>query len=77
MANICKLTWKRPVAGQTRSHSMRAGKRWFKPNLITKNLKFDGGLTIKVKLSSRIYKKIVKLWNSDETLKTLFLQGML
>ncbi|MFT8229849.1 MAG: 50S ribosomal protein L28 [Enterobacterales bacterium] len=33
MSKICKITGKRPLRGNKRSHSMRATKRWFSPNL--------------------------------------------
>ena len=36
MANRSDLSGKGPRAGQKRSHSMHASKRWFKPNIIEK-----------------------------------------
>ena len=41
----------------TRSHSMRAGKRQFKVNLINKWIKLEDGSQVKVKINSRLYKK--------------------
>lgn len=33
MSQVCQVTGRRPVAGNNRSHSMRATKRRFMPNI--------------------------------------------
>ncbi|ADV33985.1 50S ribosomal protein L28 [Candidatus Blochmanniella vafra str. BVAF] len=33
MSRICRITGKRPINGNKRSHSMNATKRWFIPNI--------------------------------------------
>ena len=33
MSKVCQVTGRRPVAGNNRSHSMRATKRRFMPNI--------------------------------------------
>lgn len=33
MTRICKITGKKPMSGNKRSHAMNATKRWFIPNL--------------------------------------------
>ncbi|HBB04182.1 TPA: hypothetical protein DCZ39_04800 [Patescibacteria group bacterium] len=41
-----------------RSHSMRSCKRTFKINLIEKKVKLEDGSLLKVRVSSKIYKKL-------------------
>lgn len=36
MSKVCQVTGRRPVAGNNRSHSMRATKRRFMPNVQTR-----------------------------------------
>lgn len=36
MSRVCQVTGRRPVAGNNRSHSMRATKRRFMPNVQTR-----------------------------------------
>lgn len=36
MSRVCQVTGRRPVAGNNRSHSMRATKRRFTPNVQTR-----------------------------------------
>jgi large subunit ribosomal protein L28 len=57
MARICYFTGRKSRSGQTRSHSMRAGKRQFKVNLINKWVRLEDWSKIKVKINSRLYKK--------------------
>ena len=40
MSRVCVITWKKTAVGNTRSHSMRAVKRKFYPNLFYKNIMF-------------------------------------
>lgn len=54
MARICEITWKRTAVGNNRSHSMRATKRKFYPNLFYKNIKDpETGLVFKIKVSAK------------------------
>jgi len=39
MSRICEITWKKTSVWNNRSHSMRATKRKFYPNLFYKNIK--------------------------------------
>jgi len=59
MAKVCPITGKRPKAGNRRSHSNRATKRRFLPNLVTK----------------RVFDPVTKRWKrmriSTKALKTL------
>jgi len=58
MPRICYITGKGTKSGNTRSHSMRASKRTFKPNLIMKKIKLEDGTSATIKVSSKIYKKL-------------------
>ena len=58
MARICYFTGKGTKSGQNRSHSMRATKRTFRPNLLTKNFVWAEGSTMRVKINSKLYKKM-------------------
>ncbi|GHW02991.1 50S ribosomal protein L28 [candidate division SR1 bacterium] len=57
MARVCYFTGKKTVSGNQRSHSMRATKRAFKPNLINKRIRLEDGSSVKVKINSKLYKK--------------------
>lgn len=57
MARVCYFTGKKTRSGNTRSHSMRATKRSFKPNLINKRVRLEDGSSVKVKINSKLYKK--------------------
>lgn len=39
MSRICEVTWKKTSVWNNRSHSMRATRRKFYPNLFYKNIK--------------------------------------
>jgi large subunit ribosomal protein L28 len=58
MPRICDFTGRGTRSGNMRSHSMRATKRTFKVNLINKKVKLEDGSQIKVKVSSKVYKKL-------------------
>jgi large subunit ribosomal protein L28 len=58
MARICDFTGKGTTSGQNRSHSMRATKRTFKPNLIYKWVTFEDGQKMKIKINAKLYKKM-------------------
>ncbi|UFX83194.1 50S ribosomal protein L28 [Candidatus Absconditicoccus praedator] len=61
MARTCEVCSKGTVAGNNRSHSMRATKRKFKANLFTKNIDLGDGFKVRVKICSSCYKKLSKL----------------
>lgn len=58
MARVCYFTGKRTTHGNQRSHSMRQTKRPFKVNLINKRIRLEDGSSIKVKINSKLYKKM-------------------
>ncbi|MFZ2151095.1 MAG: 50S ribosomal protein L28 [Candidatus Absconditicoccaceae bacterium] len=58
MPRVCYFTGKGTTSGNNRSHSMRATKRTFKPNLINKKVTFEDGTKATIKISSKIYKKL-------------------
>lgn len=61
MSKICPLTGKRPSTGNNRSHSMRATKRRFEPNLQTKTITDPRtGQKTKMKLSTSALRTLVK-----------------
>ncbi len=59
MARRSDLSGKGPRAGQRRSHSMHATKRWFKPNIIRKWIELDG-MKVRIKMTAKEYKKLRK-----------------
>ena len=58
MARACDFTGRGTRSGNMRSHSMRATKRTFKVNLIEKKVKLEDGSQLKLKICSKIYKKL-------------------
>ena len=52
MARVCYFTGKKTKSGNSRSHSMRATKRSFKPNLINKWGILEDGSKVRVKINS-------------------------
>ncbi len=58
MARICDFTGKWTRSWQNRSHSMRATKRTFKPNLVEKWVTLEDGSRMKLKVDVRLYKKV-------------------
>lgn len=61
MASKCQYCGKWPSAWNNRSHSMRATRRWFKPNIFKKNIVQDkdwNETKVQVKICSRCYKKM-------------------
>ncbi len=58
MPKVCRFTGKKTKSGNNRSHSMRATKRTFKPNLLKKKVMLEDGSTITVKISAKAYKKM-------------------
>lgn len=61
MSRICEITWKRTSVGNNRSHSMRATKRKFYPNLFYKNIKDpETGIVYRIKVSAKGLKTLRK-----------------
>jgi len=61
MSKICKITGKKPMTGNNRSHAMNANKRRFFPNLHVR--KFWNPITkkfIKIKVSAKGIRNIDK-----------------
>ncbi len=58
MPRICDFTGKWTRSGNNRSHSMRATRRTFKPNLVYKWVMMEDGRKIRVRVDSKIYKKM-------------------
>ncbi|MFA7717346.1 MAG: 50S ribosomal protein L28 [Candidatus Absconditabacterales bacterium] len=58
MARVCDFTGKGTASGNNRSHSMKKSKRSFKPNLIYKMVTMEDGSKMRLKISSKIYKKL-------------------
>lgn len=59
MAKRSDLSGKGPRAGNKRSHSMRATRRWFKPNIIRKWIELDGK-RVRIKMTAKEYKTLRK-----------------
>jgi len=54
MARVCQVTWKKTSTWNNRSHSLRATKRKFYPNLFYKKIKDpDTGLVFKIRVSAK------------------------
>lgn len=58
MAKICMFTGKKTAFGRTRCHSMKQGKRKYKPNLLTRRVVLEDGMTYKMIVSAKAYKKM-------------------
>jgi large subunit ribosomal protein L28 len=53
MSRICEVTGKKTGTGNNRSHSMRATKRKFYPNLFYRNIKDPTtGLIVRIRVSA-------------------------
>ncbi len=62
MARICQLTGKRPIAGNSVSHSKAHTKRRFLPNLVTKKMYIpETDQWVKLKMSAQALRNINKL----------------
>jgi len=54
MSRVCVVTWKRTSVWNRRSHSMRATKRKFYPNLFWKKIKDpETGLVYRIRVSAK------------------------
>jgi large subunit ribosomal protein L28 len=61
MSKICQLSGKKPSAGNNRSHSLRATRRRFLPNVSKKTIVDPvSGKKFKVKISTRAQKTLLK-----------------
>ena len=61
MSRVCEVTGKKTGVGNLRSHSMRATKRKFYPNLFYKNVKDPiTGLVYRIKVSAKGLKTLKK-----------------
>ena len=61
MARRCDVTGKKTSTGNNRSHSMRATKRKFYPNLFYKNIKDPiTGLVYRIRVSAKGLKTLKK-----------------
>lgn len=61
MSRVCEVTWKRTWVGNKRSHSMRATKRKFYPNLFYKNIKDpETGIVYRIRVSAKWLKTLRK-----------------
>ena len=61
MSRVCEITWKKTAIWNNRSHSMRATKRKFYPNLFYKNIKDkQTGLTYRVRVSAKWLRTLKK-----------------
>lgn len=58
MPRVCDFTGRWTKSWNMRSHSMRATKRTFKINLIEKKVTLEDGSKLKLRVSSKIYKKL-------------------
>lgn len=61
MSKVCQLSGKRPGVGNKRSHSLRATKRRYLPNISKKTI-IDpiSGEKIKIKISTRAQRTLIK-----------------
>ena len=63
MSRVCVITWKKTAVGNTRSHSLRAVRRKFRPNLFYKNIKDpETGLVYRIRVSAKGLKTLRKNW---------------
>ena len=63
MSRVCEVTGKRTAVWNRRSHSMKATKRKFFPNLFYKNIKDpETGLVYKIRVSAKGLRTLRKHW---------------
>ena len=61
MSRVCEVTWKKTWVGNNRSHSLRATKRKFYPNLFYKKIKDpETGIVYKIRVSAKGLKTLRK-----------------
>lgn len=56
MAKVCMFCWKEPRSWNNRSHSNRATKRWYKPNIILKKITLGNWDILNLKICASCYK---------------------
>jgi len=63
MSRVCEVTGKRTATWNRRSHSMRATKRKFYPNLFYKNITDkETGLVYRIRVSAKGIRTLRKHW---------------
>lgn len=63
MARVCEVTGKRTSVWNNRSHSMRATRRKFYPNLFYKNITDkETGLVYRIRVSAKWLRTLRKHW---------------
>ena len=63
MSRVCEITWKKTATGNNRSHSLRATKRKFYPNLFYKKIKDpETGIVYKIRVSAKGLRTLRKHW---------------
>lgn len=62
MPRVCQICDKWAQSWNNRSHSMRATRRTFKPNILNKYITDMYGMKVRVRLCSRCYKKLQSEW---------------
>ena len=63
MSRVCQVTGKKTATWDRRSHSLRATKRKFYPNLFYKNIKDpETGLVFKIRVSAKGLRTLRKHW---------------
>ncbi len=61
MSRVCEVTWKKTAVWNNRSHSMRATKRKFYPNLFYRNIKDkETWLVYRIRVSAKGLKILKK-----------------
>ncbi len=61
MSRVCQVTGKHTSTGNNRSHSLRATKRKFYPNLFYKNIKDpETGMVYRIRVSAKGLKTLKK-----------------
>jgi len=63
MSRVCEITWRRTWVGNNRSHSMRATRRKYYPNLFYRNIKDpETGLVYRIRVSAAWLRTLKKNW---------------
>lgn len=63
MARVCEITGRRTWVGNTRSHSMRASRRKYHPNLFYRNIKDpQTWLVYRIRVSAAWLRTLKKKW---------------
>ena len=63
MSRVCEITWKKTSAWNNRSHSMRATRRKFMPNLFYKKIKDPvTWIVYRIRVSAAWLRTLRKKW---------------